>query len=78
MQGTIHHYKADRAYGFIRMPGHPEDIFFNAAFDFEGDWSLLKKGTPVEFEFRTFRGKQIAGNVRIVSAPTIGGLDENQ
>jgi len=76
MFGKIQHFRADKLWGFVRVPGVPEDVFFNARVDFEGDYKLLKKGVAVEFDWRIFKGRKIAGDIRIVEAevtPESGG-----
>jgi len=81
MFGKIQHFRADKLWGFVRVPGLPEDVFFNARVDFEGDYKLLKKGVAIEFDWRIFKGRKIAGNLRIVNAevtPAGGSFDDRQ
>jgi len=64
MFGTINHYNA-RGFGFIRVAGKPEDVYFHVS-ELDGDEADLTKGTSVEFEIGLFRGKPCARNIRLL------------
>ena len=68
MFGTINHYNA-RGFGFIRVAGKPEDVYFHVS-EFDGDEADLSKGTAVEFELGLFRGKPCGRNIRLIEAVT--------
>ena len=78
MFGKIQHFRPDKGWGFIRVADRPEDLFFNARVDFDGDHSLLQKGTTVEFKFRLFKGNEIAGDIQVLHSADAEVTPENQ
>lgn len=66
MFGTIRLFH-ERGFGFIRLAPPNEDLVFHLS-EFDGDESQLVKGTPVEFEIGSHKGKRVARNIRILQA----------
>lgn len=64
MYGTVNYF-GRRGFGFIRVAGVAEDLFFHCT-EFAGEEAQLTKGTKVEFELGVFKSKPCARNIRLL------------
>ena len=65
--GTVKFFNTTKGFGFIELGNGQPDVFVHISAVEKAGLKTLNEGQKVEFELQENRGKQAAGNLRVVS-----------
>ena len=67
--GTVKWFNPTKGYGFIQPSGGGRDVFVHISAVERAGLSTLNEGQHVEYEIFSNRGKESAGNLKIMRSP---------
>jgi cold shock protein len=67
--GTVKWFNPNKGYGFIQPSGGGRDVFVHISAVERAGFGTLNEGQQVEYEIFSNRGKESAGNLKIMRSP---------
>jgi CspA family cold shock protein len=65
-RGTVKWFNPTKGYGFIQPDGGGKDVFLHISAVERAGLSTLNEGAKVEYEVVSDRGKESAGNLKVM------------
>ena len=65
-QGTVKFFNTQKGFGFIQPSDGSRDVFVHISALERAGIPALREGQKVQFEVTTERGKQAAGNIKLI------------
>jgi CspA family cold shock protein len=65
-QGTVKFFNTQKGFGFIQPSDGSRDVFVHISALERAGIPALREGQKVQFEVVTERGKQAAGNIKLI------------
>lgn len=65
-QGTVKFFNTQKGFGFIQPSDGSKDVFVHVSALERAGIPELREGQKVQFEVITERGKQAAGNIKLI------------